>query len=93
MAMRLSSLDQISFAWLDHGTIKDRMSVRVSASPITPLKEIKMFFDHLWLFATAGGAFILGCAIAYAMLKSQRLSADEQARQDRKVRELYDKDA
>ncbi|WP_315927853.1 hypothetical protein [Mesorhizobium sp. SP-1A] len=45
--------------------------------------------DYLWLFATGGGAIILGAAIAYALLRGRRLTHGEQAAQDRKVDKLY----
>ncbi|WP_087005374.1 hypothetical protein [Rhizobium sullae] len=50
-----------------------------------------MIADYLWLFAIAGGAFLLGCAIAYGMLTNRKLSHSEQDAQDRKVRKLYEK--
>ncbi|MBE0692161.1 MAG: hypothetical protein IH590_03525 [Aquamicrobium sp.] len=45
--------------------------------------------DLFWLFATAGGAVILGMAIAYALLTRRRLTRSEQRAQDRKVDQLY----
>lgn len=45
--------------------------------------------EYLWLFATAGGALILGIALAYAMTHNRRLSASEKAKRDAKTRELY----
>ena len=47
--------------------------------------------DYLWLFATAGGAFILGAAIIYGVMRQRHLSSGEQARQDRKVNQLYNR--
>jgi len=45
--------------------------------------------DYLWLFATAGGALILGIVIAYGVLRRRRLSADEKRAQEREVKRLY----
>jgi hypothetical protein len=36
-----------------------------------------MVAEYLWLFAIAGGAFLLGCAIAYGMLTNRKLSRSE----------------
>lgn len=47
--------------------------------------------DFLWLFVTAGGAAILGIGIAYAMLRSRKLTPEEKAAQDQRTRELYHK--
>jgi len=49
----------------------------------------KTMADLFWLFATAGGAVILGMAIAYALLTRRRLTRSEQRAQDRKVDQLY----
>ncbi|MBB4273989.1 hypothetical protein [Rhizobium mongolense] len=48
-----------------------------------------MVAEYLWLFAIAGGAFLLGCAIAYGMLTNR--SRSEQDALDRKMRKLYEK--
>lgn len=45
--------------------------------------------EMFWLFATAGGAAILGVAIAYALLSRRRLTYAEKSAQERKVRQLY----
>ncbi len=45
--------------------------------------------EMFWLFATAGGAAILGVAIAYALLTRRRLTAGERQAQTRKVDRLY----
>ncbi|MEA3536325.1 hypothetical protein [Rhizobium sp. CC-YZS058] len=47
--------------------------------------------NNIWLFATAGGALILGLAIAYGIMARRRLSGVEKAMQKRRVEELYDK--
>jgi hypothetical protein len=49
----------------------------------------KMMTDMFWLFATAGGAAVLGIALAYALLLRQPLSYDEKRAQERKVKQLY----
>ncbi len=46
--------------------------------------------EMFWLFAIAGGAAILGAAIAYALLVRRRLTPGEQRAQDRKVDSLYE---
>lgn len=51
-----------------------------------------MILDNIWLIATAGGAFVLGAAIAYGIMRNRKLSGGERAAQDRKVRDLYAKD-
>ena len=45
----------------------------------------------LWLIMTAGGALVLGAAIAYGMRSTQRRRQDPaaQARTDRATRDLY----
>lgn len=48
--------------------------------------------DYFWLFTTAGGAFILGAVMMYALMRERPLTRDEQAAQDRKVDELYEED-
>ena len=48
--------------------------------------------DYLWLFAVAGGAFLLGGVLIFAVLRQRPLKAGEQEEQTRKVRQLYDKD-
>jgi hypothetical protein len=47
--------------------------------------------NYLWLFATAGGAAILGLAIAYAVMRQKRLDPVEKQMQDDKVKHLYHK--
>jgi hypothetical protein len=51
-----------------------------------------MMVEYLWLFAVAGGAFILGAALVYAVLKQRPLTAREQTLQTHKVQQLYNKD-
>lgn len=41
--------------------------------------------DYFWLLAVAGGAMLLGAALAYGVLKQKPLSASEQDRQDARV--------
>ncbi|MDX3977437.1 hypothetical protein [Shinella sp.] len=48
--------------------------------------------DYLWLLAVAGGAFVLGGVLVYAVLRQRPLTAREQDRQTQKVRQLYDKE-
>jgi hypothetical protein len=50
-----------------------------------------MVAEYLWLFAIAGGAFLLGCAIAYGMLTNRKLSRSEQDAPNSKMRKLYEK--
>lgn len=45
--------------------------------------------DYLWLLAVAGGAVLLGAALAYGVLQQRLLLASEQDRQDARVRSLY----
>lgn len=45
--------------------------------------------DYFWLLAVAGGALLLGAALAYGVLRQRPLSASEQERQDARVRSLY----
>lgn len=45
--------------------------------------------EYLWLFAVVGGAFLLGAALIYGVLRQRPLSPDEQDRQNQKVRSLY----
>jgi len=47
--------------------------------------------DYFWLFATAGGAALLGLAIAYAMMRQRHLRPLEKEMQDEKVERLYHK--
>ena len=49
-----------------------------------------MFMDYLWLLVTAGGAFILGAAVAYAVMKQKPLPPAAKEAQKRKVEELYE---
>ncbi|WP_198023389.1 hypothetical protein M728_004604 (plasmid) [Ensifer sp. WSM1721] len=50
-----------------------------------------MVMDYLWLFATAGGAFILGAAVAYAILRQKPLPPAAKEAQKRKIDELYER--
>ncbi|WP_200943889.1 hypothetical protein [Rhizobium sp. Leaf371] len=47
--------------------------------------------NYLWLFATAGGAAILGLALAFGLSSQRKLSRDERERQAERVEDLYDK--
>ncbi|WP_200934681.1 hypothetical protein [Rhizobium sp. Leaf341] len=47
--------------------------------------------NYVWLFATAGGAAILGLALAYGLSTQRRLSRTEKEQQDNKVEDLYGK--
>lgn len=49
--------------------------------------------DYFWLFAVAGGALLLGAALAYGVLRQRPLSAAEQDRQNEQVRSLYGHDS
>lgn len=50
-----------------------------------------MVLDYLWLLATAGGAFALGAAVAYAIMRQRPLPPAAREAQQRKVEELYEK--
>jgi len=50
-----------------------------------------MVMDYLWLFATAGGAFILGAAVAYAILRQKPLRPAAKEAQKQKIDELYER--
>jgi len=47
--------------------------------------------DYLWLFVVAGGAVLLGLAIAFAVARQRRLPPAEKRMQDETVERLYDK--
>ena len=47
--------------------------------------------DKLWFIVVALGPVLLGCAIAYALMRKRRLSTTEMARQENAVERLYDK--
>lgn len=47
--------------------------------------------DYLWLFAVAGGAAILGVAIAYGLARQRKLHPREKEFQEQRVRRLYNK--
>lgn len=49
-----------------------------------------MLTNYFWLFVTGGGAFILGAAVAYAILRQRPLSRAERQAQKHKVEELYE---
>lgn len=49
-----------------------------------------MLMDYLWLLATAGGAFALGAAVAYAIMRQRPLPPAEKEAQRRKIGELYE---
>ncbi|WEX89707.1 hypothetical protein PZN02_005018 [Sinorhizobium garamanticum] len=50
-----------------------------------------MVMDYLWLLVTAGGAFALGAALAYAIMRQKPLPPAAKEAQKQKVRELYDR--
>lgn len=50
-----------------------------------------MVMDYLWLLATAGGAFALGAALAYAVMRQKPLPPATKEAQKQKVKELYDR--
>lgn len=45
----------------------------------------------IWLFATAGGAVILGAAIAYGIMKSRKATPRQRDAAEQGARELYHK--
>jgi hypothetical protein len=45
----------------------------------------------MWIMVVAGGPVILGCAIAYAMLRSRRLTPDEEHKRDDAIKDMYHK--
>ncbi|WP_198935178.1 hypothetical protein [Pararhizobium arenae] len=47
--------------------------------------------NYIWLFATAGGAFLLGAVLAFGVLRQKRLRPADKRRQDEKVKRLYEK--
>lgn len=49
-----------------------------------------MLTDYLWLMVTAGGAFLLGAVLAYAVMRQKRLPPAVKEAQNRKVRKLYE---
>ena len=53
--------------------------------------ESKMIADYLWLFATLGGAAIIGITLIYGIARQRRLSQTEKNAQDHKVKEMYEK--
>lgn len=50
-----------------------------------------MVMDYLWLLATAGGAFALGAAVVYAIMRQKPLTPADKEAQKQKVEELYDR--
>ncbi|MBB4184603.1 hypothetical protein GGE07_001229 [Sinorhizobium terangae] len=49
-----------------------------------------MVMDYLWLVVTAGGAFALGAALVYVVMRQRPLPPAVKEAQDRKVRKLYE---
>jgi hypothetical protein len=45
----------------------------------------------MWILVVAGGPVILGCAIAYAMMRSRRLTPTEEHRRDDAIKDMYEK--
>jgi pantothenate kinase type III len=46
----------------------------------------------LWFFAVAGGALILGIAIAYGFIRSRQRTSREKFRAEQGAREIYEKE-
>lgn len=47
--------------------------------------------NYIWLFAIAGGAAMLGLALAFAVSRQKKLSSDDKRLQDQQVNRLYHK--
>ncbi|MFN7103477.1 MAG: hypothetical protein ACK4N1_12750 [Pseudorhizobium sp.] len=47
--------------------------------------------DKIWFIVVALGPVLLGCVIAYAMMRRRRLTAPEKFQQEKAVERLYDK--
>ncbi|SEL42141.1 hypothetical protein SAMN04487976_10843 [Xaviernesmea oryzae] len=45
--------------------------------------------NNVWLLAIAGGALVLGAAIAFAIMRQRRLRPDEKRAQDANIDRLY----
>ncbi len=50
-----------------------------------------MVMDYLWLFATAGGAFALGAAIVYAIMRQKPIPPAAKEAQKREIDRLYER--
>lgn len=50
-----------------------------------------MAMDYIWLLVTAGGAFALGAAVAYAIIRQKPLPPEARQAQEREIKELYDR--
>jgi hypothetical protein len=50
-----------------------------------------MLIDYLWLLVTAGGAFALGAAVVYAIMRQKPLPPDAKEAQKREIDRLYDR--
>jgi hypothetical protein len=45
----------------------------------------------MWLMVLAGGPIILGCAIAYGIMRQRKLTSSEEQRRDDAIKDLYEK--
>ncbi|MBP2234701.1 hypothetical protein J2Z31_001191 [Sinorhizobium kostiense] len=50
-----------------------------------------MMMDYLWLIATAGGAFALGAAIVYAIMRQRPIPPATKEAQKREIDRLYER--
>jgi len=50
-----------------------------------------MVMDYLWLIATAGGAFALGAAIVYAIMRQRPVPPATKEAQKREIDRLYER--
>lgn len=48
--------------------------------------------NYLWLFVVAGGPVLIALAIAYAMMRSRRLTPGEKEARHEAIEKLYHKD-
>jgi hypothetical protein len=45
----------------------------------------------MWILVVAGGPLVLGLAIAYGMYNQRRLTAREEHRRDKAIKDMYNK--
>ncbi|ASY58343.1 MULTISPECIES: hypothetical protein [Sinorhizobium] len=50
-----------------------------------------MLMDYFWLLVTGGGAFLLGAAIAYAIMRQKALPPVTKEAQKREIDRLYER--
>ncbi|APG86022.1 hypothetical protein [Sinorhizobium americanum] len=50
-----------------------------------------MVMDYFWLLVTGGGAFLLGAAVAYAIMRQKALPPVTKEAQQREIDRLYDR--